>query len=103
MTSINSHKCTRTATQVKKKWSNTRSAAKAKVRSNANEKRKTGGGVADVKPLTAVEEVFLQNMPVPPVSINGIPGCRDSNLKIKNPSSAVGTSRDRRELWGAIG
>ena len=64
VTSINGHKHIRTATQVKKKWRNTCSAAKNKVRTNANERRKTGGGTAEVKPLTAQEEVFLQHMPV---------------------------------------
>ena len=100
VTALNGNKYIRTAASVKKKWTNTRCAAKAKVRTNANERRQAGGGVADIKPFTTTEEMFLQNMPVAPESVHGIPGSRDSNLKLIN---ATPRSSIRKDLWAEVG
>lgn len=101
ITSINGNKHIRTASAVKKKWMNTRSAAKAKVRINANEKKLTGGGVAEFKPLTETEEVFLQNMPIAPESVHGIPVSKDTNskhstIRIRNRKDHYGGKSEER-------
>ena len=79
VTVLNGNNYIRTADQVKKKWQTTRSSCKAKVRLNINEKNKTGGGQAVQSKLTGAEELFLQNIPIAPENIHGIPGAMETN------------------------
>jgi hypothetical protein len=80
VTALNGNKYQRTASQVKKKWQTTRSSCKTKMRSNIHEINKTGGGNAVISKLTDAEELFIQNIPIAPENIHGIPGALETNI-----------------------
>jgi hypothetical protein len=70
----------RTPKDLKKKWQNLVNTAKTKERQNKETRRKTGGGPSEEQPLSAVEQMALQN--VSAVQVEGINGGFEANRSI---------------------
>ena len=68
---LGAHPVPLTATQVKKKWSDTKSTTKKKCTALKRSRQKTGGGKPEDIELTASEQIVQSILPT--VAINGIP------------------------------
>ena len=62
---------------VRKKWQDTMSSAREKMRHNDHDRRRTGGGPSTAESLSSVERIAMES--IAPVTVFGIDGGFDSN------------------------